>query len=360
MRHLTLHAAVAVTVFLAGVQEQSLAQYIVSEAKTSAGPALTTFNGTTVVAWAGVSGPAHKVAYTTTAQNTGLGSPPTGWSPQQFVCDACTTAAPALGATGGSLYLAMRGASANPADNIYYSVWPASSTKGFSTTLTELCAGTTCPQTTASPALAGSGSALYAAWTTASDTINFAILSSGSWSIAPAPDVSTNPPAPNTGPALAVYNDLLYMAWVTACDAIVYATLPLSSGALWSPAARIAGAKSNAAPTFGIRYQPPHAGLSSSTLNLAWTAASTAGYVIDMAEWTGLAWSTASTISPLAGPMESFSPALNGFINDTTVPCAPLYFNFNVAYTMALAHEGEIGLNEASVTGTPPKGCKPM
>jgi hypothetical protein len=221
-------------------------------------PALTLFDGDIIAAWSGPAaagaGPGYPVF---TSKFNGVWSTP-------VQVRALTTTAPALAAGDGTAYLATTPPDSN--DGIAIAV---SSGGAFVPTET-LCDSTGCAQTAATPALAGDGTTLYAAWTTAEGTIMYAVRSNDVWRIAsqPVPHALTFPTA---GPALKVFGNALYVAWVTPSGKYIEiesATLPLSDSS-WSATQRVS-AETAVAPAFGI-YAQLDGDVIAQSLYLVWT-----------------------------------------------------------------------------------------
>lgn len=288
--------------FLCGAGPAAVTMAQAPPPESSAGPAVTGFNGNTVVAWAGLSGVGdHEVWYATYDGN---------WSPQASIPGANTMTSPALGVANGQIYLAT-----TPADSNGEIVYYTSTGTGFGSNGTALCAGNTCAHTQATPALAGSGSTLYAAWTTANGAIMYAENINGVWRIAaaPLPNALTNPDA---GPTLAVYDNALFVAWVTPSGGIEVESAPLPlTGRSWSTPTQVA-AQTNVAPALGVMYGVGQEHVYA--LYLAWTtAAETLDF--DYLDVATLQWLPTSAPVPLPnGPLTAFSPALNS--HTETVP----------------------------------------
>jgi len=330
--------AIALAISLPAFLKLASAQ-IVSQAKTSAGPALTTFGTETILAWAGVSPYlgtngeiTHKVGYKLYDG---------AWESQTVLTFLTnnTTAAPALATAAAQgdgfnyAYLAWK-----QDDNLIHYVKSTSASFSADTSST-ICTGTAC-ETITSPALAGDGATLYAAWTTFSGEVQYASLSGGVWNVysATVPGVSTQ-----LAPALAVYGSNLYLAWTNKSNQIQVASAPLplpASGGTWKAIAAptdpttAAPATTTAAPALGIGFIGDVPWKAGTELFIAWNTGST----IDLAYWDGMAWlSFPGPIPP--GPIENFAPAMNYF--EETSGCDSLYF-FNVAYTLGGADAGEI------------------
>ncbi len=225
--------AVGLTVLLPAIQKRASAQTQVPQAETTAGPALASANGTTFLAWKGWK-PTGYIWYSTFNGSA--------WASQQHISSE-TNVAPALAAANGTVYLALKGPN-EPSDSISYTNWNGST----------FVATSTVPgaKTTAAPALAGYGSTLYLAWTTTSDSVEYATYAGGSWSAPKSTPASTNT---QIAPALAAYDGNLYLAWVdSASSQLMYAELPLSGGS-WSSAKTIGKAGSaltSLAPALGV------------------------------------------------------------------------------------------------------------
>jgi hypothetical protein len=333
MKHSTSYLTIALTICLLACSRPASAQ-VIPQAKTSAAPALTTFGVNTLVAWAGISSVSadgqtvHKVGYKyfydgawQTQQTMPYGTPPG--------TEINTTAAPALAqaeAEGDGLnhaYMAWR----QDDGLVHYAVFDNSSNT-FSTTDPSICSSC---DTISSPALAGDGTTLYAAWTTSSGTIQYASYTDAAWNIysVDVPGVSTK-----VAPALAAYGNDLYLAWVTEYNTIQvkHATLPLSSsGATWTtlpaPAALTSVAPSLAFIGSAFPKVPE-------SLYVAWNTGST----IDFEYWSGSEWFSFTPSLPIPpGPL--FTPAMNFF---ATGGACPNNAFFNVAYTLGGSSAGEI------------------
>ncbi len=178
MKHAISTIAIALAISLPASLKPASAQ-IVSQAKTSASPTLTTFNTQTILAWAGVS--SETAANGETIHKVGYKLYDLAWQPQIILSFPAnnTIAAPALAtAAAGSdgfnhAYLAW----VQDDNLIHYSVWD-NATSTFPTPSSTICTGTIC-ETSSSPALAGGGATLYAAWTTSSGAVQYASLSDG-------------------------------------------------------------------------------------------------------------------------------------------------------------------------------------
>ncbi len=293
-------------------------------ADSSAGPAITGFHDDTILAWAGESGlDVHAVYYATYDGN---------WSNPKLIPGATTMTAPALASVQATLYLA-----ATPADSDGKIVLYESSGTGFESLGRQLCAGNTCAQTHAAPALAGSGTRLYAAWTTPAGTIMYATNVNGVWDISatPVPNAHTSPTA---GPSLSVFNDRLYVAWVSSSGETVEvasATLPLTSGS-WTSAAVTVTAHTKVAPGLGVLYGAGTLG--GDALYLAWTSAQSTlefAYLDDQTQQ----WVATNPPVPLPpGPLTSLSPALSSH-PEPPVNGEAVILN-SVAYTDLLPSDG--------------------
>jgi hypothetical protein len=307
------------------------------DAATSAGPALTTLGDSSVLAWAGAAGVSdHGVYY---AMFNG-----SSWTPEADIPGALTTTAPALGTAGGKAYLAITPPGAN--DRIHYYV---SSGTAFESNGMPLCEGEICALTRASPALAGDGSTLYAAWTTPAGEIMVATHSNGLWrfAAAPVPHATTSP---TTGPAMAVYDHKLYLAWVAPSGEaveVVSTPLPLSHSSWSSEPVHIA-AHTKVAPALGLI-----AGVgtgSIETLFLAWTTTSaTLGFVY----WDGAASQWYRINSPVAipsGPLTVYSVALNSFVEPGVHECR---LN-ELAFTTETKPHGHVKVHTRQVGGPCP------
>jgi hypothetical protein len=241
---------------LQAARAQSLPQ--IPSAETNAAPAAAALGGTTYVAWMGKTTPADNIWFTT---SDGSGR----WNSQQVIRGTSTTQAPALAAVGNTMYLAWRGQSTSQTDKIYYST---NTGAGWTSSHPTICSGNSCAQTTAAPALAASGSTLYVAWTTADNTIMLARLTPGvPWTFAATP-ATTNA---RTAPALVIYENTLFLAWVAAGSSqVVYATLPLSGG-FWSQIAATP-AVTIAPPALGVYTDPSGGGAWNTGLYLVWAS----------------------------------------------------------------------------------------
>jgi hypothetical protein len=349
MKHAISSIAIALAVSLPAFLEPASAQ-IVSQAKTSAGPALTTFDSETILAWAGVSSYlgttgeiTHKVGYKLYDG---------AWGSQTILTFPTnnTTAAPALAtaaAQGDGLnyaYLAWK-----QDDNLIHYV-DSTSPSSFPNASSTICTGTAC-ETITSPALAGAGTTLYAAWTTFSGEVQYASLSGGAWNVYSVPALPTGA-STQLAPALAVDGSNLYLAWTNKSNQIQVESAPLplpASGGNWSSIAPPT-ATTTAAPALGIGFisdVPWKAGIE---LFIAWNTGST----IDLAWWGGDGWlSFPGPIPP--GPIENFAPAMNYF--EETSGCDSLYF-FNVAYTLAGADASEIESTTVNSATNVLRSCK--
>src|ERR1700728_4896484 len=241
--------AVAVAAILVGLALAVPAPaQVVPQAKTSAGPALTTYGSNTILAWAGVSGQSadgqtvHKVAYKYYEDGA--------WEPQQFLTPypaVSTTSAPALATAGTSEEADLSAYMAWRQDDglVHYTVWDNTSNT-FSDAPKIFCSTAAC-ETTTSPALAGDSTTLYVAWTTESGGIRYATcISDGGctnddWTIyaAAVPGVNTS-----VAPALTVLGNHLYLAWVNKSGQIKVESAPLplaASGVVWSSVPSPAG-----------------------------------------------------------------------------------------------------------------------
>jgi len=297
---------------------------IVSQAKTSAGPALTSFAGETFLAWAGISSETadgktiHKVGYKI---NDGA------WGAQQIMPYPAinTIAAPALATAATEATAAEYVYLAWTQDDalVHYAVWDEA-TGSFSTTDPYICNYAEC-ESIAAPALAGGTTALYAAWTTATGTIQYAAYASGAWTVFPAavPGVTTK-----VAPTLAVFGNKLYLAWINASNhvQIEQAALPLSSsGAEWSSMTAPA-ATTSVAPALGAGFVGTAPWKVGNELFIAWNNGST----IYLNYWDGAAWVPYGGPIP-PGPLENLSPALNYAV--TPEICGSTYA-FNVGFTL--------------------------
>jgi hypothetical protein len=272
----------------------------VPDALSSAAPALAMINGILVAAWAGDSSTQpHKVWYSSFNGT---------WTPQAVIPGAFSTSAPALGAAGGHLYAAATPPESN--EEIHYYI---SNGTVFESNGAALCDASTCAHTQASPALAGDGATLYAAWTTPAGAVSYGALSNGVWKIAalPIPNAVTNP---TTGPTMTVYHNRLYVAWAAPSGTavtVVSAPLPLSGNA-WSAPIRIP-VQTEAAPALGVFTVASPA--PTEALFLAWT---TPNLNIDFARWDSAAAEWVNSPSPVplpTGPLTSYTPALTSAIS---------------------------------------------
>lgn len=349
MKHSTSYLTIALTICLLACSRPASAQ-VIPQAKTSAAPALTTFGVNTLVAWAGISSVSadgqtvHKVGYKyfydgawQTQQTMPYGTPPG--------TEINTTAAPALAqaeAEGDGLnhaYMAWR----QDDGLVHYAVFDNSSNT-FSTTDPSICSSC---DTISSPALAGDGTTLYAAWTTSSGTIQYASYTDAAWNIysVDVPGVSTK-----VAPALAAYGNDLYLAWVTEYNTIQveHATLPLSSsGATWTtmpaPAALTSVAPSLAFIGSVLPKVPER-------LYVAWNT----GSAIDFESWNGSEWFSFTPPLPIPpGPLENFTPAMNFFATGT----CPTNGYLNVAYTLGGSPAGQIELTTINTSTYEPPLC---
>jgi hypothetical protein len=341
MKRSITYMAIVFSVLLLALRKPALAQIGGPgwTALTTAGPAVTTdpynFNFP-FVAWKGHSN--NRIWYTA------------GDSQKQAVVpNFLSTKAPAAATIGGTVYLAARGQSTAPTDNIYYTTWNGDS---FPASGTMVCAGATCPLSAGSPALAAndSTSTLYLAWTTSSDTIQYATYNGSSWQILG----SVSGASTASKPALAVYNGTLFLAWVEGGD--VYTsdnTSPLCA-TCWTSPLQVPGAETTAAPALGVSTVPNHSGL-----YIAWTAGNTeAGYAPNFAIWGESAWIPWNPPIPVPpGPVANLSPALVSL--GAYVDCEPIEsFSFNVAYTLDGSDNGEIDFSMLSNEVKKDPGCK--
>ncbi len=297
MKRSMTYAAIGFGLLLPYLSQPALSQTIPS-AQTNAAPAAASLGGLTYVAWKGKSAPADKVWYADS--NT--------WG-QNSISFAVTTQAPALTTFGSTLYLAWRGQGTGPTDEIYYST---STGAGWSSQTTVCNPGkTTCAEAAAAPALAASSSTLYAAWTTSTNTIEYAAFN-GTWACP-----SAQPPAiavPGTAPALAVFDNTLYLAWVAqGTSEVEYATMSLSSGA-WSSAAST-GISTSVAPALGVYTVPT--GDTGESLPSGLYMAVASGGTLSVYDWDD-GW-VAVRIPGLPIPPGPFTPAL---VNTATI-CEP-------------------------------------
>jgi hypothetical protein len=330
MKHLTSFLTIALAISVQTYPRQASAQQIVPQAKTSYGPAATTFNGNTILAWAGISSETadgqtiHKVGYKYYFDGA--------WQPQQIMPypGINTTGQPALATAEAETdgfnhaYLAWR----QDDGLVHYSLFDNTSDT-FSTADSVLCFSC---DTATSPTLVGDGSTLYAAWTTSEKTVRYASYTGGEWTVysAAVPGVSTT-----VSPTLAAYGNDLYLAWVTEYNTIQVeqATLPLSSsGATWTtlPAPP---ALTSVAPA--LAFIPSVLPKLPGNLYVAWNTGST----IDFAYWNDVEWISWTPPFPIPpGPLEDFTPAMNFY----AIGDCPVVGYFNVAYTLGGANAGQI------------------
>jgi hypothetical protein len=213
---------------------------------------------------------------------------------------AQTTTAPALGAAGGKAYLATTPPKSD--DRIYV--------YGGYAQGKPLCDLTMCARTRATPALAGDGPTLYAAWTALDGTIRYATLDGDSWSIEPVP-VPKALTKPTIGPALAFYGKALHLAWVNEYGESVEvesATLPLSSGS-WSAKPKPISAHTRVAPALGVLTYTAN----KEVLTLAWT---TTESTVEFADFDPSTSEWSVTKSPFDLPSVAFTvltPAMGSF-----------------------------------------------
>lgn len=137
--------------------------------------------------------------------------------------EAVTSVCPSLGVLDGTLYMAWKGGAGDA--SLYWSVLGSS---GWAPTQKM---GTA--QSTFSPALAGFGGRMCAAWKGNSDqSIWWGSLEGGHWSQAQVSGVGGT----SVGPALAVQGNELYMVWKgESGDQSLYSSRLPSLGAAWSP-----------------------------------------------------------------------------------------------------------------------------
>lgn len=293
----------------------------VPDAFSSEGPALTAFNDRSFLAWAGDSGvSAHPVWYSSLDGS---------WTTPAQIPNALTTSAPALGVADQRLYLATTPPAAD--DKIQVYVWDGSAFEADGATL---CDAQTCAHTRAAPALLGDGATLYAAWSTPTGTIRYAMMVNGVWDIAPLaiPNATTSP---TTGPTLALYGHELHVAWVEPSGetvAVAAATLPLTSSS-WSNQHAKIPVKTKVAPALGVFTvaTPGSSVAPSAALFVSWT---TPESTISFARWDSstVEWMPADSPIPLpAGALTSFAPALHG--STFKSPTQECYYTNGLAYT---------------------------
>jgi len=266
MKHRISYVAIALAMSLSASAKPALAQ-IVPQAKTSDGPAVTTFGVNTLMAWAGNSSETqdgqtiHKLGYKLHDLASGT------WQGQQIMPYKAinTTAAPALAtaeAQGDGINYAYM-AWGQGDGLMHYAVWDYSA-NGFSTTDPAVCDTTLC-QTIASPALAGDGSTVYAAWTRPSNLVHYASYSGGAWTVYSA----ALPNALSTvAPAIAAHGTDLYIAWVAedASVQVEHTPLPLSSTSVWTTLPALPSLTAVAPSLLHRRRQPQAPYLASSCL----------------------------------------------------------------------------------------------
>jgi hypothetical protein len=268
----------------------------VPQALSSQGPVFATFNNLLFLAWAGLSGEtSHKVGF-----ETYDGS----WSPQTILPGVMTTTAPALGATAQAIYLAITPPSSGGEIEFYRF-------NGSTFELQKPLCNQSCAVTLAAPALAGDGTTLYAAWTTANGAIMYAQFINDVWFIAsqPIPNAVANP---NTAPSLAVFGNQLFVAWTPPTGgsvSITSATLPLSSTPFDGQTIAVS-AQTNLAPSLGV-IDSFADDVVTPELYLSWTTTSSG---IDFAHWKPHPgeWVPADSPVPLpAGATTHFPVATN-------------------------------------------------
>jgi hypothetical protein len=325
---------------------------VVPEAQTSAGPALTTYIDTPILAWAGASDHTsdgqiiHKVAYKI---NDGE------WEGQQFLPFPAinTTAAPALASVGNgsegdlseTAYMAWR----QDDGLIHYAFWDTTSTPNtFSDGDLTLCDETIC-ETTTSPALAGNNTTLYAAWTTAAGGIQYASYDGNSWTVYSSAAVKNA--STTIAPALAVFDNQLFLAWVDPSHSvhIESAALPLSaSGVDWisQPAP---SAVTSVAPALGIGFYGDVPWKGGTDLFVAWNT----GSAIELADWATTAWMPFPGPIP-PGPLENYSPAMNTYAQPLV--CGATFW-FNVAFTLGGSDATEIDWTPVNGATDIPPAC---
>jgi len=143
---------------------------------------------------------------------------------QQKINGTSTTQAPALAASGSTLYLAWAD---NSTGGIKYMTNTGS---GWSSANGPVCNGSICAAPSSAPALAVSGSTLYLAWINSSNAIEFASNAGAGWTFGPMPPVTASA---GTAPALAIYNGTVFLAWLAPGSSQVnYATLSGGSGSV--------------------------------------------------------------------------------------------------------------------------------
>jgi hypothetical protein len=317
MKHYLLSLTSGLFAFLMGYGV-TMAADVVPDAFTGEGPALTAFNGRTVVAWTGLAGVStHPVWYSSYDGN---------WTSPAQIPNALTTSAPALGVAAQRLYLATTPPAAD--DKIQVYVWGGSEFEASA----ELCDGETCAHTRASPSLLGDGTMLYAAWSTPAGAIRYASMINGVWSIAalPIPNASTSP---TTGPSLALFQHRLYVAWVEPSGeavSVAVATLPLTTSS-WLAQRKIP-ANTHVIPALGVLTvaNAPNP-TEPNALFVSWT---TPESTLSFARWDNSTaeWMPATSPIPLpSGALSHLAPALGGFT--TVAPNQECYYTNSLAYT---------------------------
>jgi hypothetical protein len=239
----------------------------VPQALSSQGPAFAGFNNLLFLAWAGLSGE--------TSHHVGFETYDGSWSPQTILPGVMTTTAPALGATAQAIYLAIT--PPNSGGEIEFYVFNGTTFEPQGPLCNQSCAATL-----AAPALAGDGTTLYAAWTTANGAIMYAQFINEVWLIAsqPIPNALANP---STAPSLAVLGNQLFVAWTPPAGgsvSVTSATLPLSGNPFDGQAIAVS-AQTNLAPSLGVIDTFGDSAVQAQ-LYLSWT---TPGSGIDFAHW---------------------------------------------------------------------------
>lgn len=336
MKRLITYIAIALSVLLPCLPKAAFAQ--IPSAETNAAPASAQLSQTAYVVWMGKNMPGS--VWFTTSNGSG------GWNSQQEISNTLTTKAPALVSINeNELYLAWRGPSTGATDQIYFTTNTGS---GWSSTHSTICNGSICAATTAAPALAANGSTLYAAWTTASNTVEFGTYSGGAWTFITTP-AATNA---NTAPALAVYEGNVFLAWVAAGSSqVMSASMPVSGGT-WSALAATP-AVTTVAPALGVFVNAGTTDGPAPGLYLAWTS----GGSIDYADWDD-GWSAAVPVPGLPKPPGPLSPALVDTAMLVTPGCTKTVNAFTVLYDYTASPTYQ-GIDYVTLSEGVSGGCVP-
>jgi hypothetical protein len=368
MKRSLVYIAIGFSLLLSGLPKPVWAQ--IPSAETNAAPAAASLGGVDYVAWKGKAASKDTIWYATlsSTQNGGTGE----WSSQQQISwtihgskyFANTTQAPALATAGNTVFLAWRGASPNPTDEIYYSTNTGSGWKLQQTVCGSNCATTVAPALAAtcqSEVLLGTlgrcSLPIYMAWTesnpiTEENTIEVASNTGSGWTLLPSSSQPTANPYPGTAPALAVYGDQLFLAWVqegTTCDVspcfqVMYETYSLSDDAWTSPATATTASSSvvPVAPALDVYVTTDVVGQRlSAQLDMAWwNVVSPSGAELDYGDWDDGSsppnWGTPLTEVPIPPPLPvppgPLTPALVYTVSTPPGSCTVTSLTFSVVY----------------------------